>query len=590
VTEARDRAVKQLRESGHLVKIEPYTHQVGHCQRSGCVVEPMISEQWFCRMTELVKPAINAIKEQPNGARRLSFYAPRWYKVYLDWLNPETIQDWCISRQLWWGHRIPAWYCDKCGHIIVSTDPPDRCEDCDNEVLRQDPDVLDTWFSSWLWPLTTLGWPEETEDLKRFYPTDFLLTAYDIIFFWVARMVIAGYEFRDDTPFYEVVYTGLIRDEHGKKMSKSAGNAVDPLLLIDEYGRDALRFTLTHLSFSGSQDINLTPTRLQGSRYFMNKLWNVAKYVLASLGDDFTPSPLEEVLKDPARTVPDRWLCSRLVRCAQEIDSYLKIYDFGQYASTLYDFVWTEFCDWYVEISKFHLTDREAAERKQLVRSLLFHTLETILRLLHPISPYISEELHAALHGSTRSSDEYFPLIVATWPCTALKGIRRDEKSEARFEKLMDIVRAARNLRKSVGLADSKRVPAVFFQTSDSSLSELVKETETDLASLVRAERVVFSNSIPDQASISSELFDGAFTVFLPLDESIDIKKEVERLESDLKKKTQYLDSLSKKLNNPDFIEKAPPKVLEKEREKHDETGKLIEDLQERLRVFKGSK
>ncbi|MFH1675800.1 MAG: valine--tRNA ligase, partial [bacterium] len=454
---ARERSIKELTEKGVLVKTEPMRHPVGHCQRSGCIVEPMLSEQWFLKMTDLVDPAITAVESGENGTPDLTFYASRWNKVYLDWINPETLQPWCISRQLWWGHRIPAWYCDDCKNITVSVEPPDKCEKCASGNIRQDPDVLDTWFSSWLWPLTTLGWPDETDDLKRFYPTDFLLTGYDIIFFWVARMVIAGYEFRDATPFYEVVYTGLIRDEHGKKMSKSFGNAVDPLELINEYGRDALRFTLTHLSFSGSQDINLTPTRLQGSRYFMNKVWNLGKYVIGALGENFSPTTLDDLYNMPTLTLPDRWILSRLKFCTEQIESSMDIYDFGKYAQALYDFVWDEFCDWYVEISKFHLTDKEAPERCQLVRSILYHTFESILRLLHPISPYISEELHAALHGQGEceggkggADAEYVPLIVETWPIEMLKGRGRDADAENDFGLIMEFVRSARNLRKSL--------------------------------------------------------------------------------------------------------------------------------------------
>ncbi|HDS30511.1 MAG TPA: valine--tRNA ligase [Firmicutes bacterium] len=594
VDEARKKAIEILNEKGLLKRIEPIKHPVGHCQRSGCTVEPMISEQWFLSMKELVGPAIKALEPGPDGKADLTFYAPRWNKVYLDWINPETIQPWCISRQLWWGHRIPAYYCDECGHITVSVEPPEGCEKCQSGNIRQDPDVLDTWFSSWLWPLTTLGWPDETDDLKRFYPTDFLLTAYDIIFFWVARMVIAGYEFRGATPFYEVVYTGLIRDEFGKKMSKSAGNAVDPLELIGEYGRDALRFTLTHLSYSGSQDINLTPTRLQGSRYFMNKLWNASKFVLMSLGDNFTPSPLDETFNSPSLTLPDRWIVSRLINCVQDIQRHMSIYDFGKYASAIYDFVWDEFCDWYVEISKFHLDEKSAPERKQLVRSILFHVLETILRLLHPISPYITEELHAAIHGLDKIADgetvrpDYVPLIVDSWPVVILSGIERDAEAEDSFTLIMDFVRSARNLRKSVGLPDSRNVPEVLFRTSLESMNATIRGSESDIARLLRCERVIrhAKDDSPENA-IGITIMDGDLGVFLPLDESIDIKSQIERLETDLSKKRKYADSLSKKLNNEDFIDKAPAKVLEKEREKLSETESLIAELEDRLNLFK---
>ncbi len=593
VLEARKLAIKELTDGGFLVKTEEITHPVGHCQRSRCIVEPMLSEQWFCRMDELVLPAIEAVGplDAPESEKfDCTFYAPRWKKVYNDWLNPETIQPWCISRQLWWGHRIPAWYCNECKAVMVSLDPVDKCTECKSDNIKQDPDVLDTWFSSWLWPLTTLGWPEETDDLKKFYPTDFLLTAYDIIFFWVARMVIAGYEFLDATPFWEVVYTGLIRDEHGKKMSKSAGNAVDPLILIDEYGRDALRYTLTHLSFSGSQDINLTPTRLQGSRYFMNKMWNVAKYTIGQLGDDFTPTPLVELFKYPTLTLPDRWLLSKLTACVQDIEKEMSIYDFGQYASTLYSLVWDDFCDWYVEISKFHLGEGEAAERKQLVRSILYHTLETIFKLMHPISPYITEELHAAIHVDGPVNAEYVPLIVESWPGQIFKGIERDTEIEKSFDTLMEFVRSARNLRKSVGLADSKKVPEIMIYTADAGLSELLTGTEQDLCGLIKAGRIVHLDAgIAPENSISSEIPSGGITVYLPIGESIDLTKEIERLEKEIEKKSQYAKSVSKKLNNPGFVDNAPAKVMEKEREKLDEANQLIGELESRLSMFKGA-
>jgi len=586
VKEARKRAIRELTEAGYLVKTEPIKHQVGHCQRSGCVVEPMLSEQWFLDMQELVKPAIKSVGTDDEKGD-LEFFAPRWKKVYLDWLNPETIQPWCISRQLWWGHRIPAYYCDECKHITVSVDTVDKCEKCGGTV-RQDSDVLDTWFSSWLWPLTTLGWPEETEDLKKFYPTDFLLTAYDIIFFWVARMVIAGYEFRDATPFDEVVYTGLIRDEHGKKMSKSSGNAVDPLDLIDEYGRDALRFTLTHLSFSGSQDINLTPTRLQGSRYFMNKTWNLAKYVIGTLGKDFTPTPLKEIMAYPSRTVADKWILSRLVNCVSEIKRYMSIYDFGQYASTLYNFVWDEFCDWYVEISKFHLGDNEAAERKQVVRSILYHVLETILKLMHPIAPYITEELHAAIHQDGIANAEYAPLIVESWPGGEFAGFSRDTEVEDGFTKMIEFIRASRNLRKSVGLPDSKEIAEINFETRDDGIAEVIHECEMDVAGLIRTTRILRTEpgKAPENC-IKSEILSGSAKVILPLDKSIDLDKEVERIEKDLEKKTAYAKTLSKKLNNPGFVENAPAKVIEKEQQKLKEADEIITDLEERLRMFR---
>jgi valyl-tRNA synthetase len=589
VDKARKVAIEKLTASGHLVKTEPIRHQVGHCQRSGCVVEPMVSEQWFLTMPPLVGPAIDALESKDGEKPDLKFYASKWNKVYLDWINPETIQDWCISRQLWWGHRIPAWYCDDCGHINVDITEPEKCEKCGSSNIHQDPDVLDTWFSSWLWPLTTLGWPDETEDLKKFYPTDFLLTAYDIIFFWVARMVIAGYEFHDATPFREVVYTGLIRDEHGKKMSKSSGNAVDPLELIGEYGRDALRFTLTHLSFGGSQDINLTPTRLQGSRYFMNKIWNVTKYVIMQLGDNFSPTPIDEIMSDETRSDPDKWILSRLLNCMNEIERYMSEYDFGQYASVLYDFVWDEFCDWYVEISKFHIREDSDEHRVQLVRSILYHTLESILKLMHPISPYITEELHGALNGldKGKESDDYAPLIVESWPAPEFGSYPRNQDIEDNFSRLQEFVRAARNLRKTVGLADSKIVDSILYSAES---DDFLTSNEPDICGLIRCSSLSkYTDSGSPSSSIGSSILNGEIKLWLQLDESIDLAKEIEKIGKELEKKRAYSDSLSKKLSNPGFTDKAPAKVIQKEQEKLDENMKLIEELEARLNVFEGA-
>ena len=598
VLDARKRSIKELKASGHLVKIEPMRHQVGHCQRSNCQVEPRISEQWFCRMTELVEPANKAVgdSEAKPGEFDCTFFAQRWAKVYHDWLNPETIQPWCISRQLWWGHRIPAYYCDDCDHINVSVETPEKCEKCGSEKLTQDPDVLDTWFSSWLWPLTTLGWPDETDDLKKFYPTDFLLTAYDIIFFWVARMIIAGYEFRGATPFHEVVYTGLIRDDCGKKMSKSFGNAVDPLKLIDEYGRDSLRFTLTHLSWAGSQDINLDPSRLQASRYFMNKVWNASKFVIMQLGKDFTPTPLDDILGHPAMTLPDRWLVSRLICTVQDIEKHLEIYDFGQYASLLYSFVWDDFCDWYVEISKFHLGENDASERKQLVRSILYHTLETILKLMHPISPYITEELHASLHGKGESvactNADYAPMIVESWPGEFFKSKETEPEIESGFAKIQEFIRTARNLRKTVGLADSKKIPEIRFSTGDDSIDdsirELLLENAQDIAGLLKTERIIFqADSGSTVNTIDSSILADSLHIHLPIDGSFNLDKEIEKLQKEVDKKRKYMEGISKKLNDPNFSDKAPAKVIEKEREKLADTEKTVTELEARLKLFK---
>ncbi len=596
VLEARERAIKELKENGFLTKTEPIKHQVGHCQRSDCQVEPMISEQWFCRMTELLGPANDAVGETDAkpGEFDCTFFAQRWSKVYHDWLNPETLHPWCISRQLWWGHRIPAYYCDDPSHITVSVGKPDSCDKCGSTNLKQDPDVLDTWFSSWLWPLTTLGWPDETDDLKKFYPTDFLLTAYDIIFFWVARMIIAGYEFRGATPFDEVVFTGLIRDEHGRKMSKSLDNAIDPLDLIEEYGRDSLRFTLSHLSFSGSQDINLDPSRLQASRYFMNKIWNASKFVIMNLGKDFTPTPLDEIIGNPAMTLPDRWLVSRLIGTVNEIEKHLAIYDFGQYASSLYSFVWDDFCDWYVEISKFHLYENEASERRQLVRSILYHTLETILKLMHPIAPYITEELHGALHGQGETdrcaNARYVPLIVEQWVGEYFSTRDSEPEIEDAFSIIREFIRTARNLRKLVGLADSKEIAEVQFASSEDSIVKLLLENEQDIARLMKAKKIrAIGTSDKPANSVGSSILDDLISVHLPIDESLDLGKEIERLENEIGKKQKYAESISKKLNNPGFTEKAPSKVIEKEREKLSETEKVIGELEERVKLFKGA-
>ncbi|MCD6551028.1 valine--tRNA ligase [Thermotoga sp.] len=539
--EARERIVKDLEERGFLVKIEDYTHSVGHCYRCDTVIEPKLSDQWFVATKPLAKRGIEAVEKG-----EIKFFPERWTKVYLNWMH--EIRDWCISRQLWWGHRIPVWYCQDCGHLNVSEEEVERCEKCGSTNLKQDEDVLDTWFSSALWPFSTLGWPEETEDLKRYYPTDLLVTGFDIIFFWVARMIMMGYEFMNEKPFSHVYIHQLVRDKYGRKMSKSLGNGIDPLEVIDKYGADPMRFTLAILAAQG-RDIKLDPRYFEAYKKFANKIWNATRFVLMNLAD-YKGVPLENL-----KTV-DKWILTRLNRTVEEVTKALESYDFNIAARAIYNFFWDEFCDWYIEASK----PRLKASERNLVQTVLVKVLDTSLRLLHPFMPFLTEELWQKLPIDGES------ITIARWPEIEEKYI--DETAEREFTRLMNIIRGVRNVRAEMNLPQSQRVK-IFVKGLD-----VTDEMDLLFKTLGNIEDVSAVNEKPQKTATA--YVEGNVEVYVDLGGLIDFEREKERLKQNMEKIKKEIDRLEKKLANKEFVERAPEEVVE-------ETKKRLNNNKERL-------
>jgi len=543
--EARKQVVAALEEDGHLVRVQPHDHAVGHCQRCHTMIEPLVSDQWFVRIDSLARPAIEAVE-----SGRTEFVPASWSKTYFEWMR--NIHDWCISRQLWWGHRIPAWYCPD-GHVTVSETDPATCATCGAAVLRQDDDVLDTWFSSALWPFSTMGWPEETDDLARYYPTDLLITGFDIIFFWVARMMMMGLRFREDVPFRQVYIHGLVRDAQGQKMSKSKGNTIEPAEVQDRYGTDAVRFTMAILAAPGN-DIPLAPERMEGYRAFANKLWNASRFVLLKLGDD---RPVEL----PARTdltLPDRWILSATARVVADVDRALEEYRFDRAADLLYHFVWHEFCDWYIEFAK---TDLAEDGRGRSARAVLRHVLATVVRLLHPFMPFVTEELWSKLPGT----DGF--VAVAPWPVPDPGRI--DPAAEDAIALVREVVVKARNLRAESRIDAGKRIPLVLHANDADSAAILADESDR-IAALVRAERVEVRDSL-DGLGVAARGVVRGCEVAIPLEGILDLDAERDRLARDLAKIERDIETRARKLGSAGFLAKAPAEVVAKERALHDE-------------------
>jgi valyl-tRNA synthetase len=545
---ARKRIAADLEAKGLLVKTEPYRVPVRRCQRCETIVEPYLSTQWFVKMEPLARPAIAAVQ-----SGRLRFVPERWTGVYLHWL--ENIRDWCISRQLWWGHRIPVWYCDDCGAEIVARVDPAECRKCGSVALTQDPDVLDTWFSSWLWPFSTMGWPEDTPTLRRFYPTDTLVTAADIIFFWVARMVMAGYEFMGDCPFRDVYLNSIVRDAEGRKMSKSLGNSPDPLDVIAQYGADALRFTIVSLAPVG-QDVRYGAEKTEFGRNFANKIWNATRFAMMNLGDG-SVAPLSGSLPG-GLPLPDRWILSRLQAAIDETRSALDAYRLNDAATTLYRFVWGEFCDWYIELVKPALYgDDEAA--KANTRRTLATVLDRIMRLLHPFMPFLTEEIWQALPIERPVAS----IMVAAYP--APDPAWRDETAEARVGQLIEAVTAIRNIRSELGIAPTTPLDV---RIAANGRGDAVREIEGFIKVLARVGAV---DLLADEARPSGEpsaVVGGLGELFVPLAGSVDAGAVRERLERDLAKVVKERRGVEAKLARPDFVERAPAEIVAKERER----------------------
>ncbi|SKC43136.1 valine--tRNA ligase [Maledivibacter halophilus] len=561
--QCRKELVKDLEAEGYLVKIKEHDHNVGACYRCNTVVEPILSEQWFVKMEELAKPAIEAAENKD-----VEFVPERFTKIYSHWL--ENIRDWCISRQLWWGHRIPAYYCNDCGELMVSREKPQKCTKCNSSNIRQDEDVLDTWFSSALWPFSTLGWPEETEDLKYFYPTDVLVTGYDIIFFWVVRMVFSGLEQMKEVPFKHVFVHGLIRDPQGRKMSKSLGNGVDPLEIIDEYGADALRFMLATGNSPGN-DMRFFIERVESCRNFANKLWNASRFVLMNLDSEELNQEYEKQL-----TLSDKWILSRLNTLADEVTTNLEKFELGIAASKLYDFIWNEYCDWYIELVKPRLYG-EDFDSKRTAQDVLTEVLENILKLLHPFMPYITEEIW------THLPDIKDHVIVANWPSADREKIKPEE--EKNMELIMDAIKNVRNIRAEMNVIPSRKAKVIIVANED--VFETIVENKSYLMTLASASEVIIKKdkiNIPEDA-VSAVINGGE--IFIPLDDLVDFEKELERLEKEKTKLEKELDRVNKKLSNKGFINKAPSKLVEEEKEKKDKYQEMYDKVLERLEYTK---
>jgi len=569
--EARENLWNDMRAKGLVIKEEDYTLKVPRSQRGGEIIEPMISTQWFVRIKPLAQPALDAVKD---GSVKI--IPSHFTKVYYNWM--ENIEDWCISRQLWWGHRIPVWYCQDCNKMTVSRDDPSVCSHCGSEHIEQDPDVLDTWFSSGLWPFSTLGWPEETKDYQYFYPTSVMETGYDILFFWVARMIMSGLEYTGKVPFHTVYLHGLIRDEHGRKMSKSYGNVIDPLIVMDEMGTDSLRFTLL-VGSSPGKDMNLSLKKVESNRNFMNKLWNATRYTLSSL-ESLTETDRLAIAaeSDYEWTLADSWIWARLQNLIRDVERLFQNYQFGEAGRQIYEFFWSEFADWYLEVSKLQLAtggDRAYYTAKTLVR-----VLDLTLRLLHPFVPFITEELWSYLKDA---SLEIFPedrdwpeaLIIAPWP-----EPRREEDWEkdaiGDFSLIQDIVRSIRNLRAEKNVKPGQRIPAMFVSQRK---AHILLEQSNTIASLARLDwdQITIAEEISDKPKNHVALVVGPVEIFLPLASLVDLDEERQRLEKELVEAQKQVERLEKLLAGP-FSEKAPAEVVNREREKL-ETYKETTDI-----------
>ncbi len=545
--ECRKEIVKDLEAEGALIKIEDYSHNVGTCYRCHSTIEPRLSKQWFVKMEPLAKPAIDVVK---NG--EVKFVPERFSKIYYHWM--ENIKDWCISRQLWWGHRIPAYYCQDCGEVIVSKEDVKKCPKCGGNHIEQDPDTLDTWFSSALWPFSTLGWPDKTPELEYFYPTNTLVTGYDIIFFWVARMIFSAVEHTGKVPFDTVLIHGLVRDAQGRKMSKSLGNGIDPLEVIDEYGADALRFTLATGNSPGN-DMRFSDDKVKASRNFANKLWNAARFVLMYLGDDYKFGGLPKEL-----ALEDKWIISKVNTLAKDVTANLEKFELGVAIQKLYDFIWDVFCDWYIEISKIRLQSGEGADT---AKAVLVYVLTDILKLLHPFMPFITEEIYQAIPHDTES------IMISKW--VEYDDALNFAAEEEQVEKIMSAVRAIRNRRAEMNIPPSRKA-AVFVETQDADTfnygAEFIKR-------LAYAGDVTVAASFENLGNVVTIITESA-KIYIPMGELVDFEAERKRLEKDLTAAQDKLDFINKKLSNPGFVNKAPENVVNKNRE---DAAKLEEKI-----------
>ena len=564
--EARKAIVKDLEEQGYLVKIEPHSHNVGTHDRCGTTVEPLIKQQWFVKMEELAKPAIEALK-----TGELKFVPERFNKIYLHWL--ENIKDWCISRQIWWGHRIPAYYCDECGEFVVAREMPEKCPHCGCTHFTQDEDTLDTWFSSALWPFSTLGWPEKTEDLDYFYPTDVLVTGYDIIFFWVIRMVFSGLEHTGKSPFHTVLIHGLVRDSQGRKMSKSLGNGIDPLEIIDQYGADALRLTLVTGNAPGN-DMRFYNERVEASRNFANKVWNASRFILMNMKENVIAEPDHKLF-----TAADRWILSRVNTLAKDVTENMDKFELGIAVQKVYDFVWDEFCDWYVEMAKYRIYHaEEKPEEANCALWVLKTVLGNALKLLHPFMPFITEEIYSVLVPEEES------LMMSSWP--VYKEEWNFPADEAIVEHVKDITRGIRNMRAEMNVPNNRRTK-VFVISEDQSLLEGVDSLKDSAMPLMLANEILVNTEKKEIAEDAVSIVVPGATVYLPLEDLVDFEQELERLQKEEEKLTKEIARAKGMLSNERFVSKAPAAKVQEEKEKLEKYTQMLSQVQERIAGLK---
>ncbi len=580
----REVLVAELKKKKFLDKIEAYKVAVALCYRCGTEIEPYLSEQWFVKMKPLAEPAIEAVK-----TGKVRFYPERWTKTYMHWM--ENIRDWCISRQLWWGHRIPVWYCQDCMEITVAKTAPSECHKCKSKNLKQDDDVLDTWFSSWLWPFSTFGWPKKTPELERFYPTRALFTASEIIFLWVARMVMAGYEFMGKEPFSDVYIHGTVRDEKGIKMSKSLGNGIDPLEIINEYGADALRTTMMLVTPEG-QDTLIAKKTFEVGQHFANKLWNVSKFVMGNLPEEilsvgassrlWRDVPHELPLQDNLK-LEDRWILSRLNRTINDVTGFMDNYRFNSALKTLYDFVWHDFCDWYVEMIKQRLNLPDGEKDKETAHKIAHLMLNHILRLLHPFAPFVTEEIWQHLY---KPEKENFAssILMADWPISAKEMI--DEKLEDTLKRVQEVVTSIRNIRSEMNVPPAKKAD-VLIRVDKPDIAKVLEDNREHIFILGKVEKLRIGIKIakPDH-SASAVIRDAE--IFIPLEGLIDLEQERKRLEKEILRINQLLEKINKKLSNEDFLKRAPKEIIQKEKAKRDEYSKMIEKLNQNCEEILG--
>ncbi|TGY44445.1 valine--tRNA ligase [Clostridium sartagoforme] len=560
--EARKQMVKDLEDLGLLVKVKPHTHNVGTHDRCNTVVEPIISKQWYVKMESLAKPAIDVVKN-----KQTKFVPERFDKIYFNWM--ENIQDWCISRQLWWGHRIPVWYCNDCREMIVEVDAPDVCPKCGSKHLHQDEDVLDTWFSSALWPFSTLGWPEKTEDLEYFYPTNVLVTGYDIIFFWVARMIFSGLYNMDETPFDTVLIHGIIRDSEGRKMSKSLGNGVDPLEVIEEYGADALRFMLVTGNSPGN-DIRYIPERVESARNFANKMWNASRFVMMNLDKEV----MDKYADCKEYSLADKWILSRMNTLVSEVTENMEKYELGIALQKVYDFMWTEFCDWYIELVKGVLYG-EDEKAKGIVYNVLNTVLQTGLKLLHPVMPFITEEIYTTLTDGES-------IVVSNWP--EANEALKDEKAEKDMDFIIEAIKGLRNVRAEMNVPPSRKAKVIAHTTTEA--KEAFTAGVNYIEKLASASEVAFIDNKDEVPENAVSLVVKGGELFMPLLDLVDKEKELERLNKEKKKLEGEVERIDKKLSNQGFVAKAPQAVIDGEKEKREKYQEMLDAVLVRIKAL----